>query len=290
MNKQCKICGASVPDDARFCQSCGGSDFVVNNPNANQIDYTQNQYTQPQYSQPQFNQHQYTQPQYNEAQYNQQNPVNSGWQPPAPQKKSKKTARNVIIAIVVFVIMAGLGGLAEKLFQKQENDELSAEHTKGTFDGSVYTNEWANIKFALPEDYSNADSETYSSCEDSTTDCGFYFMNDDSGDEIYALIEEMTSSAALLYDENDYLDIIIDKVEDGFDEYDISFETPDTYSSIIIAEETYVKVDCVIGYLFDEATISFYVRKLGNYMIAISSVGDSAEYNDSLIETITTVD
>ena len=31
MKKYCKACGTQVPNDARFCQNCGGSEFNVIN-------------------------------------------------------------------------------------------------------------------------------------------------------------------------------------------------------------------------------------------------------------------
>lgn len=285
MNKQCKTCGSNVPSDAKFCQGCGGSDFIINNIISNQ-------------------------PTYNQNQYNEQPPVNQTWQPPVPQNQPKKKKSGLIIGIVaaVLIVLAGIGFIAEKAFQDQgygdnnadynfnideSNDESnnSLEETpeklyysKGTFDGSVYVNEWADIKFALPEGFSNADSATYSSAENSNTECGMYFMADDKMGLIYICYEKLPTFP--VYDEEEYLDSAMKSLKN------ISGITynkiPNTYSTATIGGYAYAKAECEFNNGNGDFCNTFYVRKLDNYMICISVISVNPESNAVLVGNITT--
>lgn len=301
MNKQCKACGSNVPAEARFCQVCGGSEFLANNP---QQPIGINNNVNP------------NQPIYNQNQYGQPNPINQGWQPPIPQNQPKKKKTGLIIGIVaaVLIVLAGIGMIAEKAFQDQgygdNNDtgyygdydfniggtdnssnesgsydeSVKVDYTKGTFDGSVYTNEWADIEFALPAGFSNADSTTYSAAENSTTECGAYFMADDTMSLIYICYEKLPTFP--IYNEEEYLDSAMKSLKN------ISGVTynkiPDTYSTATIGGYAYAKADCEFNNGYGDFSNAFYVRKLDNYMIVISAIGVDSNSIDTLVSKITT--
>lgn len=274
MNKQCKACGSNVPDDAKFCQACGGSDFIINNQISNQSSY------------------------------------NQPWQPPVPQSKPKKRKTGLIIGIiaVVLILLAVIGMVAEKMFQKQvygddvgdngnfnynvsgetnnntENNTEKSYYSKGSFDGSVYINKWADIQLALPEGFSNADLATYNAAENSNTECGLYFVADDTMSLIYISYEKLPKFP--VYDEEKYLDAAMKSLGSASG---VTYKTPDTYSSTTIAGYTYAKAECKFNNGNGVFSNTFYVRKLDNYMICISTIGIDSGANDALASKITVV-
>lgn len=287
MNKQCKACGSNVPEKANFCQVCGRSDFIFNNDSRNQSVY-------------------------NYHQYNQQNSVHQNWQPPISQKQPKKEKTGLIVGIVavVLVILAGIGGIAEKvlserIFQEQgygdnignnndysytDGENNSQEETsdklyysKGTFDGSVYLNKWADIKFALPYGFSDADLAAYSTVENANTECGMYFVADDG--LIYICYEKLPVFP--LYDEEKFLDLTMKSLENNSS--GVTYKIPDTYSTAAIGGYTYTKAECEFNNGNGDFFLTCYVRKLDNYMIGIIAMGITQEYNDALVSNITTV-
>lgn len=297
MNKQCKACGSNVPNDAKFCQVCGGSNFIINNTtqqtgiNNNSTSYQQG---------------------YNQNQYEQRPPVNQTWQQPIPQNQTKKKKTGLIIGIVVavLVVLAGIGMVAEKEFQDQgygnndisNNDDYSFNigdnnnslddssfydesekvyYTKGTFDGSVYVNEWSDIKFALPEGFSNADLATYNAAENSNTECGAYFIADDTMSLIYICYEKLPTYPS--YDEEEYLDVALKSLKSLTE---ITYTVPDTYSTATIGGYTYAKAECEFNNGIGNFSNTIYVRKLDDYIIFISAVGINPELNAALVSNI----
>ena len=298
--KICKACGTDVPSEARFCHVCGNSDFIVDNQQQ-AVNNSNNGNHNP--------------PTCNHNQYTQQNSFNQvGWQPPVPQNQPKKKNTGVIVGIVaaVLIVLAGIGVVAEKALQNQgyggteefdwdedydfsiddtsdfltdsgspeEPDEI--EYTKGTFDGTVYVNAWADIKFTLPEGFSNADSTTYAAAESSNTDCGMYFMSDDTMGLVYICYEELP--AIPVYDEENYLDVAMDNLKN---QTQINYQTTDIYTTSNIAGYAYTSTECKFNNGYGEFVQNIYVRKIDNRMIFIAAIGVSADANNDLIKTIT---
>ena len=277
MSKKCKSCGSHVPNDANFCQVCGGADFVSEDQAPNQ---------------PVFDQ---------------------AWQPPVPQEQPKKKKVGLVVGVIaaVLVVLAGMGILAEKVFQEQgygddawnepmincwpepmtnddytnDNPEEAPEklyYSKGVFDGSVYVNKWADIKFELPQGYSNADLATYNAAEDSNTECGIYFWADDAKGVIYICYEKLP--AFPVYNEEKYLDAVLKALQNMSD---VTYEIPDAYTTANIAGHVYTKAECAFNNGNGDFANTFYVRKLDGYMIIILTVGASSSANDALVSCIT---
>lgn len=261
MNKQCKACGAQVPYEAKFCQICGNAEFIISNSAPNNTTFNQ---------------------------YNQQSSANQAWQPPVPNKRPKKKKGLIIgIIAVILLVLAAIGILAEKAFQRQgygNNEPEKLYYSKGNFDGSIYTNKWADIELSLPEGFSNADSATYSAAENSNTECGAYFFADDTMSLIYICYEKLPTFP--VYDEEKYLDAATNSLQNISG---ITYQIPDTYGSIDIAGNSYVKAECQFNNGNGDFTQTIYVRKLDNYMIFISAIGISADSNDALVGNITKV-
>lgn len=246
MIKKCKSCGADVPAQARYCQTCGGADFMESNQQQNMNVY----------------------------------------QAPVQQNKPKKKKVGVTVAIVLMAL-AALGSISERVLQSmgdRDGERSKVEYTKGTFDGSVYTNPWADIKLVLPEGYSDADESAYLSTENDVTECGVYLMADDTMGIIYICYEKLP--AYPVYNEEKYLDVALESIESV---PDITYQTADTYSSIMIGGYPYTKAECEFSNGYGDFANTFYVRKLDKYMIVISAYGIDAEANDALVSNITTV-
>lgn len=281
MNKQCKACGSNVPTDAKFCHICGGSDFIINGVTSSQ------------------------------PTYNRKSAINQTWQPPVPQKKPKKKKTGLIIGIVVatLIVLAVIGIIAEKAIQDQgysdnpgnngdygyniggshgTTDNSSSEneeklyYSKGSFDGSVYENKWADIKMTLPEGFSDADSAAYMAAENSNTECGVYFMADDTMGLIYICYEKLPTFPE--YDEEEYLDSAMKTIENASG---VTYKIPDTYSVTTIGGYAYAKAECEFNNGNGDFANTFYVRKLDNYMIVISAIGVNSGYIDALVANIT---
>ena len=327
MNKQCKACGSNVPNEAKFCQVCGGADFLFFDPqqqngvnfnaNPNQTGYAkQLPVNQPGYAQPPVNQPGYAQPPVNQPGYTQQPPVNQPWQPPVPQNQPKKKKTGLIIGIVagVLVVLAIIGAVAQKVFQDQgygddtgsyddydynydydvggddsseddyyeEPDEV--KYTKGTFDGSVYANEWADIQLALPAGFSDADASTYASAESATTECGAYFMADDTTGLIYICFEKLPTFP--VYDEEEYLDALLNSLATMTE---VTYNVPDVYSTTVIGGYAYTTAKCTFTNAYGTFYDTIYVRKLDDHIILISSAGETQEDCDALAGNITSV-
>lgn len=271
MNKQCKNCGAIVTEDSKFCQSCGSSEFIGDSV------LQQND------QQPSFDQ--------------------TTWQPPvAPSKPKKKTGLIIGIIVAIVVLAAGIGIVAEKAFQSQgygqddtniessydsdsdSSAENDIEYTKGTFDGTTYTNEWADIQFVMPEGFSNSDPSVYASAESETTDCGMHMMADDSLSMIGISFEKLPYS---FYDEESYLDSVAQNLEKITE---VKYQVNDTYTTETIGGYAYTKVVASFENNYGTFVNSFYVRKIDDYMVVITAMGTSEAVIENLVSDITPVE
>lgn len=156
-------------------------------------------------------------------------------------------------------------------------------YSKGTFDGYAYVNKWADIKFTLPEGFSDADSITYMSAENSNTECGMYFIADDTMGLIYICYEKLSTFP--IYDEEKYLDSAMKSLENVSG---VTYKVPDTYSTATIGGYAYAKAECEFNNKNGNFANTFYVRKLDDYMIVISAIGVNSGYNDALVANVTT--
>ncbi|MBE5872850.1 MAG: hypothetical protein E7287_00425 [Lachnospiraceae bacterium] len=276
MNKQCKSCGTNVPVDVNYCQVCGGSEFYVNNSAYNQ--------------------------------YNQQTSVNQTWQPSVAQKQTKKnTWIIVVIVVAILIVLATMGFIFEKVFQRlgygdnsSDRDEYTLDmsedindsseeipdklyYSKGTFDGEIYVNKWADIQLALPEGFFNADLATYNSAENSTTECGAYFIANDTMSLISIIYEKLPTFP--IYEEKEYLDAVMKQLNSVTG---ITYKTPEEYSTTIIGGYRYAKAECEFNNGNGDFSNTIYARKLDDYMICISVMGINSKSNDALVSNITT--
>lgn len=266
--KRCLKCGNQINDDVNFCPFCGSSNL------------------QPQFqAENSFNEFQQTNSPFSNYNY--------GYPTPITPQKPKKNKIGIILAIIAastfsFLFFLGLG---IAFFADESADDIGTNidsgeyvptvaYTKGTFDGTTYTNEWANLKFTFPLDFENGSEDIYTSFENELTECGLYAVSP-SGSSITIAFEKLPAIPKV--DEKEYLDIIIDSLSEV---EDISFLTNQKYVPTTIAGETYLQAELTVQNGGINLIQSYCVKKIDDVMVIILASGLSAEDCSDLFDLI----
>ncbi len=295
MDKKCKVCGTNASIEAKFCQNCGSSDFItIDHDQTERLTASNNSYQKKSTDQNPYKQ--------------QNNYEQDFWQPPVSPNNHKKKNTNIVVGIIVtvFVVLPGIGATAQIIFKNQDynnhggsydfdisdsndsstkgdNSESSeVEYTKGEFDGSTYINEWADIKLNLPSGFSNADSSLYNASENSTSDCGAYFLADDTMSLIIIGYEKLPSFPKC--DEKDYLDGAMKTLDSS--PTGLTYQTTSDYVTKTIGGYSYLSAECKVTNRYGDFIQTIYVRKLGDYMVNILILSTSSESCNNLVKMI----
>ena len=223
--------------------------------------------------------------------------------PAAPVKKKKKTGLIIAIVLgVIFILGAVILFVGARLVKKSLEefdpneyiDELISEfedgivdnttpaipYTKGELVGNVYTNEWAGIRFTLPEGFINGSEEDYDDSDDIFTDACLV-AEDDDDNGISFLTEEKGGYSGMTED-----DFLADLTEDALDEEMISdgWSCGDVYS-MEIAGETYraVKISHSLTSAVEEIIAC---RIYDDHMLCFICYGDT-DIIDGFFDSIT---
>lgn len=271
--KRCNNCGKMVNDTDRFCQYCGSSNF----DSEVQIDAS---FYETQTENPDTSAYNNPYPAYN------QQPM----APPQPKKKSK----GIIVAIIAVILILFFIGIGFALGNNSQSDNSTSdgnikttenlpkvEYTKGTLDGTTYTNEWANIKFTIPEGFSNADSEYYETSETLVSECGLYVVSDTSYDTLIIGFEKLPAVPKV--DEEEYMDIVMEQFAESTD---VIYEIPDSYTTKTIANQTFLKATCQVKNGDIDLVQTYCVKKIDNTMVYIIVSGFYTEENNKMLENI----
>lgn len=160
------------------------------------------------------------------------------------------------------------------------------DYTKGTFDGTTYVNEWANLMFVVPEGYYKAGDDFYNQAEaNEAIDCGLYLMNQDNN-ACFIWFEKLSFASQT---EVMYLDASINATINQYEESGVSASSSHEYGQFASG----VSFTCgQIELVTNGATFvqSVYVKKYGDIMCVISAIGPSQEDNDQLISGFTRYD
>lgn len=292
----CEKCGAELSGNIAYCTMCGEK---INNTDIKAISNTPSVIGR----QAEINSNGGSTPSpvngYN--QFNQANSTGNSWHPPVSTKSPKKKHKVLIACIVVisFFVLSSLGVLAVYLLDSWHYEDTNdgfydaggvyddfgeTEYDSGFFDGAVYRNYWAGIEMECPEGFSQAPLDTYSSVENETTECGVYFVSDDSSSSIFICYEKLPDG--YYGDEWDYLDAVISLFQD---DEECVYYTPDSYTTEVIADRSFLKAECSVIYSRFEVFQTFYVRKVDDYMIVICAISDVETNNDGLVSGIYSV-
>lgn len=303
MKKYCKACGAQVPNDARFCQNCGGSEFNVINDEIPVVAPTVAPTSAPAPAPAPVQNQNWQQPV--------QPAPSPAWQQPAPvQPKKKKTGLiiGIIVAVVAFilgfVLVIGLfaddsgssdfdsdSGYNDNYDREEKTTEESpseyyeepVSYTKGTFDGYTYSNEWAGFTIDLPSGYTAFSDSEMAQFENYTTDYGFYFTANDTSGVIYAAYENLNGAD---YDEYDYMDILMSLLESQSGAGATFDTTGYATTTEYVAGEYYV-ASSITGYnAYSDFVQRFYLREVDGYMVCITIIAIDDATADELINSI----
>lgn len=158
-------------------------------------------------------------------------------------------------------------------------DEPVVEYTPGTFDGTTYTNEWADLYLTVPEGYYEGTAEEYAVFEDEITDCGMYVKNDD-GFLIVVATEELSVYNSDMTAQ-DYIDLELDEMAD---EYTTLITAND---SVYIGSNRYNAAH-FNWQVYESYSVvqSFYIRRIDNRMLAVIVMGESQSANNTLVQSM----
>lgn len=292
----CKNCGTEITGQTNFCQNCGSNQFMPVSQSNETTVLTVDQYPQAQPQQPQYGQYQQPQqPQYGQPQYGQPSPyqtnAQNNWQaPPAPEKKKNKTVIAIIV-IVVLVILAAVGIFAEKVLSEQGygyyeddtpgildsvTDENTVSYTKGSCDGNVYTNEWADIKITIPEEYSEVDDASYAEFSNDVTEYGLYVVSEATGEFFYVCYEKMPTFPVL--SEKEYLDLL-NKNTCAIEGLNAVVES--TGTTVNIGGYDYISSTLKANNGITDMTEEIFVRSLDGYMITFITMSVDDGFADA---------
>ena len=150
-------------------------------------------------------------------------------------------------------------------------------------DGTTYINEWANLKFVLPEGFADADASVYAQSETATVDCGGYFMSQSTGEFIYFSFEKLPIFSS--YTAEEYLDSSKNFLQST---PELTFTYEDTYGQKVIAGQTFSTLKLTkanAGVAFESYLC---VRIEGNYAVCVSATSIFEGNATNLLDMVTT--
>lgn len=251
-NKFCRKCGRECKDYEKFCPNCGMNEFVTDdfeettilNHNSANSNNEQTIKAAPPVQNPQQEHFQQYQP----------NSFNAGSNnTQLPQKKKGLKGWQIALIVVGVLILAVIGFVAEKTFQNEgygsntasdntftigkQNESGAISYSKGDVQDGYYSNEWANIKFKLTEEWPESDENVYSNYENRTTDCGFISLDELSGKQFAVQFEDL-SAYVKSYSANDYLKAFAEQLNNQYKNNNIEFDISEIFD-INIAGDKY---------------------------------------------------
>lgn len=148
--------------------------------------------------------------------------------------------------------------------------------TKGTFDGTTYVNEWANLKFVIPEGWEVEDD---SDIDTDTIQHELYTHGYDAQSSFSCSVKIYTlEGEALSMTEEEYLDYMM-KLMYGI-------ESDRQYERIQLGY-TFTSIHFITEY---DYMVSLYACKLVNRMCIIEVLGESREQNEQFVSRFTSCD
>lgn len=315
----CPNCGAALTPNAEFCSYCGKA-LNLTNP---QIQPTQNQqnYRQPQQAQQsqQYRQQNQQAGQYQQAQQYQQNQqyrqdpryqqyyaqqYYAGQQTAAPKTQSNNKMKlfigigagavAVIAVIIVLLIVLTVGNRkrvvdapAQGYTAENEQSYVSPGSTNilGFFENRVYENEWADIRFELPDGWreqqgrDRIDPSSYMG-----RDSGYFrFMIAEQKYISFGIVPVSDFSSSYYSNENILISIVGDLTSSSY----VTINNRE-WTDATIGGHQYFGVDGTFtnGKTGDVYATSVYIRRNAQYLIIITIQGESIEANDEIMKTI----
>lgn len=200
----------------------------------------------------------------------------------ARPRGAKRFLKIAAIVIAVCAVVSLIALLVSRKTSSGRGAQRQIDFTVGTIDGRTYVNEWANLKFAIPEGWEESSPDIGLGSLEAILGTGpSIYGTDAQGHAQYCHI----SFPALAGEcpprtEEEYLDQTMDSYDRIYNniQYDRQYEKiqlGDTFTAVHIYKS------------FDDGgpaeVESIYCRKLGNRMCVIKIEGESREGNDQLV-------
>ncbi len=180
------------------------------------------------------------------------------------------------------VDLSALASLAEQYTSSssRQDDTSAANSTDtpetmpfsyGSIENNVYSNQWANLRFDMGENWVEAPQEAYDTYYTDTTSCDFYCVNAKSHliavvfTDISSMWEiDLYSDADLM---QDYIEVFIEQLGEP-----VSQNTEET----VFAGQTYQHSDLLFS---NNVCFSIYLRRQDDYIITCLITGEDAREN-----------
>lgn len=287
--KVCSKCGNVIEDNAMFCGKCG---------NRLEVQSQQSQYT-----------YVPNQPQY---------------QPTPMQQPPKKKNTGLIIGIVaaVVIVLAAIGSIAEKVFQKQGYGQPSGNYTpsddyvdddeyadndddtnddsltndnptgvktynKGSVVDGWYVNEWANLRVDTSGSWTDGSAEEYASYDGTANlECGV-ILNDKAAQKQLVICFEKLNGPSALLSEDGYLDAFVTDLKQTYANANLTCTASDYYDTTI-AGQTCRTVKITFDGMSTVQVV--HVRKQDGYVIIVPIVAQDSFGASSIANSIRSID
>ncbi len=302
----CKQCGTYNPDGSRYCNGCGtviGSDETwkcpacetINSEDICQICGTKRPVTEravpeQQHTHTSSGQYAYMPPENHTYSAQVTPPKQHTYTPPAYSErvspppvypvKKKNHAPVILVAIIGFLVVAGIGiNFAFPIVQS-----MFSTYEQGYIDGNYYNSEFAEIRFEIPEEWkAQSDSELASMNEDGAV---WEYMGESPDGASFGVCVEDTQSP--LMSVRTYIEQLERTVRLPYAEQGISVLSTDVSKTASISGNLYNIFELKANSNGVDLTQRYYIRKKGKYMICIliTTVDDLTLSQDELIAKI----
>lgn len=272
--KICNRCNEIVPEQANFCTNCGSADFRMEPYPTNQTPNNENRHVdfafgdneQPNYS---YN--------VNSAAINFNSPEYK------KRKKKKEIIAGIIAAVVVIVCIAVIAIGYDKLpksiddityrpaytskadFSVTEVEETKMPYSEGNIIGNVYSNEWADLRFPMTDEWQEAPDSSYESYKAENTTCDFYAVRGD-GSLLAVVVIDLSGYSSWRYpSEKEAFEEYIDGINAA-----MPLKTTPEIKSEKLGNQTYLCADMLGEQNGVEICFTSYMRMIDKRIVLVN--------------------
>lgn len=187
----------------------------------------------------------------------------------------------VLLGVIVAYFLSDKPGpdYTTDVSKTSESQATVVPFSKGYVDGNKYYNNWLNIAFELPENYTEADESFYDLLESQSTDeYGMYFVSDKSE---YVAIGFADLSSDPYVTAEEFVEAAAEITKEQFSEYGNVYT--DSVLDVTIAGKKFKYIDVFVG---ENAVLSIFAYKIDNRMCYMNVLGRSWSDNFDLVFSI----
>ena len=210
-----------------------------------------------------------------------------------PKQEYKNTKRRKVLKIVLpiagLVLIIILSLMVRMNYKKDDRGDVNnVEYTKGELQGTVYLNEWANLRVEIPTGWKNSASSVYKEYErqDGTSnnvDCGLAIEKSDGTGQFIIIFEEVGKYGVT---GKTYLD--------SFEKASLSefslISAEKTRGGETIAGEFFSTLDYNRSSLYKYTDMRFYVRVKGKRAIVLCVYATDDDTINNIISFVSAIE